>query len=382
MTTVAIDRIRVYAVTPEETPEYQFSGTGEAETPHYVIVRVTTQNGIDGIAGSLADANAVPADSVNYVHDFVQSFEPVAEKLLNQEFSDAVTLTDSLAGTHSDTLPYVESLLDIALWDLAAKRKNLALYQYLGGYQDRIAAYASSPVLDTVEDYLKYVDTAAKLGFPAMKFHMQGNLAFDLEMVTAVSQKLAESDTFFMVDMETAYDFDSALKLGEALAKMPCEWLEAPFPDHQLDHYIELRQAIDIDVIPDGNAIVDAPTLTAAIQRDAWSRMRCDASNAGGLTAAKRIMELAQAKHLKIELQCYGYPLTQAANLHLMLGLPGCTYFEQPVPLEHYDYGTPTPLRIAMDGTIGAPAKPGLGIEMDWHRVEADASSVLDLSQR
>ena len=35
---------------------------------------------------------------------------------------------------------------------------------------------------------------------------------------------------------------------------------------------------------------------------------------------------------MTVEIQCWGYTLTQAANLHVMLAYNNCTYFEQPVP--------------------------------------------------
>ena len=35
----------------------------------------------------------------------------------------------------------------------------------------------------------------------------------------------------------------------------------------------------------------------------------------------------------------WGFTLIAAANLHLMLGFNNCTYYEQAVPYESYEYG-------------------------------------------
>jgi L-alanine-DL-glutamate epimerase-like enolase superfamily enzyme len=93
---------------------------------------------------------------------------------------------------------------------------------------------------------------------------------------------------------------------------------------------------------------------------------------------AVKAMALAGAHGLKTELQSYGYPLSQAANLHVMLGVRGCSYFEHPVPIEHYEYACANPIRIEADGCVAAPDGPGLGLDLDWGRIERDALFVID----
>jgi len=197
-------------------------------------------------------------------------------------------------------------------------------------------------------------------------------------MAASVSAAFASSGLRFMVDLEQLYDYDSAVRLGRALSDMPCDWLEAPLVDTAIDAYAELRRAIDVDIISAGNTVVELPAMADAIARRAWSRLRCDPSNVGGISACTKAMALASAHGLKTELQSYGYPLTQAANLHVMLGVAGCSYFEHPVPIEHYEYACANPIRIDADGCVSAPDGPGLGLDLDWTRIERDASLVID----
>ena len=42
---------------------------------------------------------------------------------------------------------------------------------------------------------------------------------------------------------------------------------------------------------------------------------------------------------MKCEIMSWGYSLVSAANLHLMLAHDNCSYFEQSVPCEPYEYG-------------------------------------------
>ena len=66
------------------------------------------------------------------------------------------------------------------------------------------------------------------------------------------------------------------------------------------------------------------------------------------------------------------------ANLHLVLSVSGCSYFEHPVPVEHYEYACANPIRIEADGCVSAPDGPGLGLDLDWKKIERDASLAID----
>ncbi len=70
--------------------------------------------------------------------------------------------------------------------------------------------------------------------------------------------------------------------------------------------------------------------------------------------------------------------MSQAVNLALMLGVEGCSYFEQPVPVEHFDYAAADPIRIDREGSVTLPDRPGLGLEIQAARIEADAFTMLD----
>ncbi len=216
------------------------------------------------------------------------------------------------------------------------------------------------------------------MGYPAVKFHTQCDPDFDLEMTSAVSAAFASTGLRFMVDLEQVYDYENAVRLGRALSDMPCDWLEAPLDDTAIDAYAELRRAVGVDIISAGNTVVELPAMADAITRGAWSRLRCDPCNVGGISVATKAMALARAHGLKTELQSYGYPLSQAANLHVMLGVAGCSYFEHPVPVEHYEYACANPIRIEADGCVSAPDGSGLGLDLDWNRIERDATLVID----
>ena len=46
--------------------------------------------------------------------------------------------------------------------------------------------------------------------------------------------------------------------------------------------------------------------------------------------------------------------------------------------LDHLDYGLVEPFRIDADGLLHAPTAPGLGIEIDWERINAAPAGVIE----
>ena len=154
---------------------------------------------------------------------------------------------------------------------------------------------------------------------------------------------------------------------------MGFRWFEAPLPDTDIEGYREIRRRSTVPLIAAGNTWLDLQMLANALRRDCWSALRVDATICGGITPIRKIMGLAEAHGMTVEVQCWGYTLTQAANLHVMLAFGNCTYFEQPVPYPSFEYGSCNVIRTDAQGYVHAPAGPGLGIEVDWPAIERAA---------
>ena len=120
--------------------------------------------------------------------------------------------------------------------------------------------------------------------------------------------------------------------------------------------------------------------LAQAVKLDCWSSLRVDATICGGITPMRKVMALAEAHGMNVEIQCWGYTLTQAANLQVMLAYDNCTYFEQPVPYPAFEYGAADVIRTDTDGYVHAPLGTGLGVGLDWSAIEA--ASILKFDVR
>ena len=110
----------------------------------------------------------------------------------------------------------------------------------------------------------------------------------------------------------------------------------------------------------------------------AWNSTRTDATILGGITPAREAVSMSEAAGIRCELMSWGYTLPSAANLHLMLGFDNCTYYEQAVPYESYEYGMKDVIRTQPDGHVYAPQGPGLGLEIDWDAMQEATIHLID----
>lgn len=373
MSASEIARIRGYVVQPVDSPAVRFTGQDELETWSLELVRLTLRDGNEGVAGSATGWMGAEQGTL------CRAMEVLGKKVMGEDVRARSAITAKLLKELREELPQAESLFDVAMWDAYGHQVNAPLWQLLGGFRETIPAYASTPAYLNVDEYLEITQQCIDAGYRAIKFHMNCDPVFDLEMVQAVQKTFPDSGLRFMVDLEQRYHFDAAVHLGRVLSKLPYDWMEAPFKDTDLGTYIELNRIVGVDVLPSGNSLIGLKKWEEALGRYAWSRLRCDANNAGGITTLCQAMALAEAHGVKNEIQSWGFPISQFSNLHVMLGLPGCSWFEYPFPAHNFGYGAKNPLRLDAQGCVRAHEGAGLGIEMDWERIETDACITFDL---
>ena len=359
-----IIRVEVRSVAP---PVDRFSWSDDLPDQYSTntIVRIYTDEGVEGVAGVW---NATSFDFERYTAESIRHLAPL---LLGKDPLLRESIWHEIRPRVFPLPPQSLAAIDVALWDLAGKAAGLPLYQLLGGTRDRIPAYASTPLFKDVDSYLNNTEELIARGFKAIKFHTWCIPELDLELARAVRQKYPGNDVAFMLDAENNYDRDGALRVARELEAMGFTWFEAPLHDSDLDGYKELTSRVKIPIIPSGNWFQDLHTFAAALHAQAWGRARTDVAMMGGITQASKAVALTVAAGMKCEIMSWGYSLVSAANLHLMLACDNCSYFEQSVPYEPYEYGMKDVIRPRADGFVCAPSAPGLGLEVDWAAMEA-----------
>ena len=277
-----IERVEVMVVAPKVQRFTWSHDLGEQYMTN-TIVRITTKDGHEGVGGV---SNYTSYDYDRYTCETLRHLIP---GLVGRDTAAREEIWQSLWPRVFPLPPQALSVIDIALWDLRGKAAGLPIHQLLGGAMDRIPSYASTPLLDDVPAYLRFVEEMIEIGFRAVKFHCWCLPEKDLELARAASKEFG-GDVAFMLDVENNYDLRSARRVGAEScmtwgspgSRLRC-WTTT------LPGYRELTRSVEVPIIPSGNWIQDLTAFQHALATRCWSAARTDVTVAGGFTGGRRV---------------------------------------------------------------------------------------------
>src|SRR3954447_13574124 len=255
------------------------------------------------------------------------------------------------------------STVDMALWDLKAKRAGMPLWVLLGGNDPRVPCYAGGIDLELRPgELLKQTDQNLAKGFRAIKMKVgRKKLSEDIEKLAAMRNHLG-AEFPLMVDANMRWTVDEAIRAARAFAPYDPLWLEEPIvPDDVAGHARVLREGgIPIATGENLRTIWDFRHLIAS---GGVSFPEPDVTNCGGVTAFMKIAHLAESFNLPVT--SHG---AHDITVQLLAAVPNRSYLEaHGFGLDRY---IAEPLRIE-EGFAIAPDRPGHGIEFDWKSLES-----------
>lgn len=336
-----------------------------------VIISIKTDDGYEGIG----EAFSVKGPSITICNVIEKELSPL---LLGEDpcyisyLWDKMYNNSFLRGRRGIFISGISGI-DTALWDILGKKSNLPIYKLLGGFRDKILAYASAGhyanfkgIKQLREEMEKYVNS----GFKAVKMKI-GKLTIneDIKRIKAVREVIG-SGILLMVDGNRNYDLKSAIKISKAIEKYDINWFEEPVSPDQITASKLVTQKVDIPIAGyETESSIFA--FRELIANQALDIVQQDVSMSGGFTECKRIANLAYAWGLKYSPHSFGSAVALAANLHLVASLPNGYMIEfDQNPSGIRDELLYEPIKIDRDGYVHLPQKPGLGIKINMEAME------------
>jgi L-alanine-DL-glutamate epimerase-like enolase superfamily enzyme len=263
------------------------------------------------------------------------------------------------------------SAIDNCLWDIAGKAVGLPVHRLLGAYRNRVLAYASSQHLKTVDQFVESALKCKQEGFKAYKIHPPefpphggGNYKLDIEISRALRKALGD-DYLLLMDPVGVYNRQEAMAVGRVLDELKFVAFEDPIPTKDIEGMVELCRALDVPIHA-GEFIFSIYDYAEYIRRGALDVVRFIVDNIGGITGGMKVAALAECFGLECAPHNWGDTLDHAVHFHCELAMPNCEWFEMTVPQGVYDRAyMKDRIRVAPDGYVYAPTKPGLGYEID-----------------
>ena len=289
------------------------------------LVEVETDEGITGWGecfgpGNIALANKYIVEKV--IQPLIKGDDPLKKEYIWHK------VYNLLRDSGQKGMP-IQALsgIDIALWDILAKKSNLPLYQLLGGKtNDKIPVYGYGMMLQkkTVQELCELFKNEAsqikEKNFKAMKMKIGMGPKEDLKLVSAVRDAIG-SEFKLMVDANHAYNKNDALYVGKGLDEMNIYWFEEPVAPEDYDSYKELKEKLKTN-IAGGEAEFTKYGWNQLIKNNCIDIAQPEVCGLGGITEYLKVSALAQSNFIPIVNHVWGSALSVAVNLHLLTTLP------------------------------------------------------------
>lgn len=355
MSTIA--RVTATPINVPMVAPYRFSfGTLASFTT--TIVEVTDSDGVVGIG------ETPHGDLSALIQSMGQRIAGMPTDALNDAEGRCVTRTGFSMWDDAAAERRAFGGIEIALWDLRAKRAGLPLVDLLGGRVRDVVAFTEyfafrDGMEETPELVIEYCVRMAQ-HFDAPSFEGKiGVLDVDKEMamIADLVRELGPGRVL-RLDANGAYTVPTARQVCRRLAGLGIGWLEDPC--RTLDETARLRE--------DGVAIsfsTHQVDLVRAARTGVPDAFCIDASELGGLRRTQDFLRACAA--LGIDFWCYSGDagIMTAAYLHLTAAEPSMIRphqalfrFTADVVIEQGPYSP-------MAGTLPVPEGPGLGVTVD-----------------
>ena len=267
-------------------------------------------------------------------------------------------------GGRGGAATFAISAVDLALWDLKARKHGTPLWRLLGGHDPLVPCYAGGIDLQfPLEQLLAQTEANLKKGFRAIKMKVgRPKLSEDVARVRAMRERLGP-DFPLLVDANMRWSVDEAIRGARALRELDTYWLEEPtVPDDVEGHARIVREG--------GLPIAAGENLHSLYEFSAYMRAGAvtfpepDVTNCGGVTVWMKVAHLAEAFNLPVT--SHG---AHDVTVHLLAAVPNRSFLEMHgFGLEKYLSGS---VQLNPDGFAVAPERPGHGLTFDWKGLES-----------
>ena len=372
------------------------------EHPNLIWVRVHTDEGLTGLGETYFGTGAVEADLHDRIAPMILGQDARRIEFLNHKMTPYVGFT----GTGAEIRAL--SAVDVALWDIAGKAAGAPICDLLGGrtraeipvyntcagpnyvsktsavrpdnFGDR-AETSNGVIYEDIEAFLNTPEDLAasllEMGISSMKIwplDLASGAADGMDISPADLKKgiepferirAAHGDRMRLkAELHGLWSLNAAKKIAAALEPIGMDWIEDPIFMDRIEELAELGAATSAP-LAGGETLASLGQFSELIADGNIGTPIMDVVWAGGISAARKVAALAEARARPIAFHDCSGPVTLAVSTHLALSLRNVK--EQEIARGFYyawyqDFVDHLP--PINQGMITVPGGPGLGMDL------------------
>ncbi len=334
-----------------------------------VFVRAIDEDGVEGWGEAWSN---FPAPGAEHRARLVN--EVLAPGLVGRKFDGPVQAFEALTrGTEVLALqcgepgPFAQAIsgIDLALWDLAARRQRLPLWQLLGGHSNEIKVYASGI---NPGGAAQTAEAALERGHRALKLKVGFGPETDLANLAALRSIVGTG--MLACDANQGWSVAQAIEMLPQLAEFDLRWLEEPIrADRPREEWRRMRALAQMP-IAEGENISGREAFEEVLAEDVLGVVQPDIAKWGGLSVCTPLARAILKSGKTFCPHYLGGGLGLLASAHLLAGVGGDGWLEVDAndnPLRDLYCG---PVLDVRDGMVELGREAGLGIAPDLSRIE------------
>jgi L-alanine-DL-glutamate epimerase-like enolase superfamily enzyme len=333
----------------------------EVDSYWHVLARIRTKDGIEGFGYVVVLNDSLVRPLALATHELGQHL--IGAHVFEYEAAWAKLMRIGARFGPGGMVNFAVSSLDIALWDAAGKAVGQPLYRMLGGYRNRLPAYASDGMWYslTADELAAQARAHVAQGFAAVKMRAghEEQPGEEVARVAAVRGAVGP-DVRILVDATESWDAPRATRVGQMLQDAGIHWLEDPIDHQDLDGMRRLGQVLTIPIAT-GEHFYHVTEFARLFRESPPGIAIVDLARIGGITPWRRVSSLALAHNIKVcghvLPELHVHLLSAIPNGHMVEYVPRSEALLQAMPcLEH--------------GDLVAPERPGIGLDLNMEAVQ------------
>jgi L-alanine-DL-glutamate epimerase-like enolase superfamily enzyme len=334
--------------------------TRKVETVGYTIVRIATDQGLEGFGITYHEVGGEATKSLilkNMAPKLIGR-SPLETEVIWQEFFHY------LRGVGRKGLMFCAlSAVDIALWDLKGKIVNLPLYKLLGGNKTKIPVYSSGGWTSySDQELVDEMKAMVEQGYSLIKFKVGveggGNPRRDLERVRKVREAVGPQIRL-LLDANNCWDSATAVQFANKVREYNIMLLEEPVFADDIPGLARFKRGTDIPLAT-GEHEYSKFGVRDLVLNEAADIVQTDGARAGGYTESLKIAALTQAWNLK-----FAPHALENIHIHLVSAVPNALFLERLLLYEEITAQVFKNAPLPVNGFMEIPDLPGLGLELN-----------------
>ena len=352
------------------------SALGKHEESRYVLVRLLTDNGIEGAGEASA--------TVRWSGETVWGVQALIDRVLTPLLTgmdlnpgrplESIVAIDRRMDTAAQHNWFAKSAIEMACWDVLGKAANKPVYELLGGACRPlgIPSRFSMGAYDVARARARAAELVEQ-GFTTVKVKVGGKPEDDIARVRAVREVIG-FDRKLVIDANCGWDAETAIRCVRELADCRVDLVEQPTPDGDYAAIARVRRECGVPVMADDMCfnLVHAREL---IRNQGCDLISVYPSKNGGIRKSREIVQFAEQHSVGCTIGSnLEFDIATAAMGHLIVATPNLKVEDWPGDIHGPAYYETRIVKepLSIKGPITTITdRPGLGVEVDWELVRS-----------